>query len=113
MIWASAGPSASTPRRARVCVDAGRLVAQRLEEPRHAVAGGRRSHQQRHDVTLAQFAREIVEHAVARRLDVADQLLHQRVVVVGEALEHGIARLLFVAGDAARHRDHDGGRDSR
>ena len=42
---------------------------------------------------LAQFAGEVVEDAVARRLDLGDQLLHQLVVVVGEALQHGEARL--------------------
>ncbi len=77
--------------------DAGRLVAQRLQQPRHPVAAGRRADQQRHDLAGAQFVREVVEHDVARRLDVAEQLLHQLVVVIGEALEHAIARLLLVA----------------
>ena len=65
-----------------------RFVAQRFQQPGHAMAGGRRADHQRHDVALAQFLGEIDEHAVARRLDVADELLHQRVVIVGEPLEH-------------------------
>ena len=56
-------------------------------------------------MALAQFARQIVEDEVLRRIDVADQLLHQRVVVVGELLKHEIARLLFLRDDARRHLD--------
>ena len=84
--------------RLRVCA-----MPQRLQEARDAVALGRRPHQQRHDMAFAQFPREIVENQVARRLDIADQLLHQRIVVIGEALEHGIARLFLVGRHAVRH----------
>ena len=48
----------------------------------------------RHDLAGAQLGREIGENLVARRLDVLQQLLHQRVVVVGEPLQHGEARLV-------------------
>ena len=44
---------------------------------------------------VAQFLGEIVEDAVARRLDLVEQLLHQRVVMVGKPLQHGVARLLL------------------
>src|SRR5271166_322606 len=54
---------------------------------------------------LAQFAGEIVEHEVSWRIDVADELLHQGVVVVGELFEHRIARLLFLWDNAGRHFD--------
>ena len=87
-ICASGGPCVGDAEPLAGLRDAGRLVAQRLQQPRHAVAGGRRPDQQRHDMALAQFLREVVEHPVARRLDVADEFLHQRVVVVGEPLEH-------------------------
>ena len=88
--------------------DARRLVPQRFQKPRDAVAAIGRAHQQRHDMADAQLLGEIVENAVARRLDFADQLLHQRVVVIGEALQHGIARLLVIGRDAFRRFD-DGG----
>ena len=91
--------------------DARRLVPQRLEESGDAVAADRRTQENRHDLSLAQFTGQIVEDEVLRRVDVADQLLHQRVVIVGELLEHEIARLLFLGEDARRHLD-DAGRRS-
>ena len=56
-------------------------------------ASCRNAQQKRHDEPLAKFRREIVEHKVARRLDVGQKLLHQLVVIVREALQHGEARL--------------------
>ena len=61
-------------------------------------------------MAVAQLLREIVEDPVARRLDFADQLLHQRVVVIGEALQHRIARLLLIGRDAGGHFDDLEGR---
>ena len=90
--------------------DVGRLVAQRLEQPRNPVSAGRRADEQRHDLPRAQFFRQVVEHNVARRLDVAKQLLHQLVVEIGEALEHAIARALLVGRDAGGYFDHFGRR---
>ena len=90
--------------------DARRLVPQRLEEPGDAMAAGRRAQEHRHDPPVAQFARQIVEDEVLRRVDVADQLLHQRVVIVGELLEHEIARLFFLREHARRHLDDAGRR---
>ena len=52
--------------------------------------GGAEQH--RADQAVAQFLGEIVEHLVARRLDVLEQLLHQLVVVVGERFQHREAR---------------------
>jgi hypothetical protein len=60
-----------------------RFVPQRLEQARHAVAAIGRTDQHRDHVTLAQLARQIVEDAVARRLDVGEEFLHQLVVVIG------------------------------
>ena len=74
---------------------AGRLVAQRLEQAQHAVRAGGDAEQHRDDQPLAQFLGEIVEHLVARRLDVLEQLLHQLVVVIGQRLQHGEARFLL------------------
>ena len=90
--------------------DGGSLVPDGFQEPGHAMAFGRRAHQHRHDMTLAQLAREIVEHEVPRRVHVADELLHQRVVVVGELFEHRVARLLLFRNDACRHIDDGRGR---
>ena len=39
--------------------------------------------------------RQIVEHLVARRRHVFQQLLHQLVVIIGELLQHGEPRLLL------------------
>ena len=72
-----------------------RLVAQRLEQAEDAVAGLRRAEQHRADHPVAQLLAEIVEHPVARRRHVLQQLLHQRVVIVGELLQHREARFLL------------------
>ena len=50
--------------------DARRLVPQRLEEPGDAVAADRRTQENRHDPSIAQFAGQIVEDEVFRRVDV-------------------------------------------
>ena len=96
------------PRSRRL--DPRRLVAQRLEQPRHPGAARRRTKEQRDDQSLSQLRGEIVEHLVARRLDVGDQLLHQRVVVIGEALQHRVALLLLLRRIARGDRDDLGGR---
>ena len=98
-----------TPRRFAVSVNAGRFMAQRLHQPQHAVLARGRPEQYRTDQSFAQFAGEIVEHRVARRLDVFEQLLHQRVVMVGELFQHREAGFLFAVEIAAFQR-HDFGR---
>ena len=85
----------STPSRLRRGGHERRLVAERLEQAEDAVAGLGRAEQHRADQPVAQLLAEIVEHPVARRRHVLQQLLHQRVVVVGELLQHGEARLLL------------------
>ena len=85
--------------------NARQFMAQRLQQPQHAVGARRGSHQHRADQPFAQFAGEIVEHLVARRLDVFEQLLHQLVVMVGERFQHGEARRLLAVGDVAFERD--------
>ena len=85
--------------------DAGRLVPQRLQQPQHAVGARGRAHQHRTNQPLAQFAGEIVEYLVARRLNVFEQLLHQLVVVIGERLQHGEARGLLAIGRVAVERN--------
>ena len=89
--------------------NAGRFMPQRLHQPQHAVFARRRTEQHRTDQAFAQFAGEIVEHRVARRLDVLQQLLHQRVVVIGELFQHREARFLLAVEIAAFQR-HDFGR---
>ena len=85
--------------------DARRFMAQRLQQPQDAVGARRGAHQHRADEPFAQFAREVVEHLVARRLDVLEQLLHQLVVMVGERLQHGEARRLLAVGGVAFERN--------
>ena len=72
-----------------------RFVAQRLQQPQHAVGAGGDADQHRADQAFAQFPGEIVEHLVARRRDILEQLLHQLVVVIGERLQHREARFLL------------------
>ena len=84
-------------------------MPQRLHQPQHAVLARRSAEQHRADQAFAQFAGEIVEHRVARRLDVLQQLLHQRVVMVGELFQHREARFLLAVEIAAFQR-HDFGR---
>ena len=73
--------------------DAGRFVADRLEQPADAVALLGRADQHRADRAAAHLLDEILEDGVAVGLDVLEQLLHQAVVVVGERLQHGEAGL--------------------
>ena len=88
---------------------AGRFMAQRLHQPQHAVLAQRRAQQHRTDQSFAQFAGEIVEHRIARRRDILQQLLHQRVVMIGELLQHREAGFLLAIEVAAFELDHFGG----
>ena len=85
--------------------NARQFMAQRLEQPQNAVGARRRAHQHRTHQAFAQFAREIVEYLVARRLDVLEQLLHQLVVVVGKRLQHGEPRGFFAIGGVTFERN--------
>ena len=85
-------------------------MAQRLHQPQHAVGARRRADQHRADQAVAQLLGEIVEHLVARRLDVLEQLLHQLVVVVGQRLQHGEARGLLAVERIAFERNDLRGR---
>ncbi|OIQ65216.1 hypothetical protein GALL_532280 [mine drainage metagenome] len=85
---------------------AGRFMPQRLHQAQHAVLACRGAEQHRTDQPFAQFAGEIVEYGVARRLDVLEQLFHQRVVVIGELLQHREAGFLLAVEIAAFQR-HD------
>ena len=60
----------------------------------------RRPQQHRANEAVAQLLGQIIEHLVARRLHVGEQLLHQLVVIVGELLQHVEAGLLL----AIHHR---------
>ena len=75
--------------------DARRLVAQRFQEPQHAIRARGDAEQHRTNDAVAQFLREIVEHLVARRLDILEQLLHQLIIVIGQRLQHGEARFFL------------------
>ena len=89
---------------------AGRFMAQRLEQAQHAVLAGSDTEQYRHHQPFAQFLGQIVEHLVARRLDILEQLLHQLVVVIGQRLQHGEARFLLAIEILALEVDHLGRR---
>src|SRR5713101_6675834 len=73
----------------------GRFMAQRLHQAQHAILAHRGAEQHRTDQSFTQFAGEIVEHRVARRRNILEQLLHQRVVVIGELFQHREAGLLL------------------
>ena len=62
--------------------------------------------QHRHGEALAQLAGEVVEDAVARRLDLLEQLLHQLIVMIGEALQHRVARFLLAQLVVGGNVDH-------
>ncbi len=81
-------------------------MAERLQEPQDAVAVRGRSDQDGHDLTGTKLLGKIGEDFVARRLNVFEELLHQRVVVVGEALQHGEARLVAARRLARIELDH-------
>ena len=83
-------------------------MPQRLHQPQHAVLARRRAEQHRADQAFAQFAGEIIEHRVTRRLDILQQLLHQRVVVVGEFFKHREPRFLLAVEIAAFQGDDFG-----
>ncbi len=77
-------------------LDARCLVAQRLQQSQNAIAVLGRPEQDRGDQALAELARQIGKDPVARRLHIVEKLLQELVIIVGEALEHGKARLLLV-----------------
>ena len=81
------------------------FMPQRLEQPRDAVPALCRADEHRHHVLLLQFARKIVEDAVARRVDLGDQILHQRVVVIRQPFEHGEARFALAQAFAVGNVD--------
>src|SRR6185312_4016946 len=75
--------------------DAWRLVPQRLQQTQHTVRAGSYAEQHRGDDAFAQFLGEVVENTIAWRLDILEQLLHQRIIVIGKRLQHREARFLF------------------
>ena len=80
-----------------------RLVPQGLEKPGDAVAAVGGADEDRHHMPFLQFAGEVVENTVAGRLDLRDELLHERIVVIGKPLEHGEARLALARKLTFRH----------
>ena len=88
--------------------DPGRFMPQRLHQPQHAVLAQRRTQQYRTDQAFAQFAGEIVEDRVAGRRDVVEQLLHQRIVVIGKLFQHREAGFLLAV-EIATFQCHDFG----
>src|SRR4029078_417150 len=65
--------------------------------------------QQRTQCAVAQFRGQVVEYLVLRRLDVAEQLLHQLIVMVRQRLQHGKARGLLAVDQVAFERHDFGG----
>ena len=91
-------------------LDERRFVPDRLQQPYDAVAVLRRAEQHRTDQPVAHLLGEVLEDLVARRRHIAEQLLHQLVVVVGKLLEHVEARFLLASFDVLGHRDDFGRR---
>ena len=83
-------------------------MPQRLHQAEHAIGARGDADQDRADQPVAQLLGEIVEHLVARRRDVGEQLLHQLVVVIGERFQHGEARGLLALEILAGEIDHLG-----
>ena len=86
------------------------FMAQRLQEPQNAVAAFGRSQQYRANYTVFQFFSEIVKNLVARGRDIAEQLFHQLVVIIGELLQHLEAGFLFARRDLRRQFNDLAGR---
>src|SRR5882762_6251329 len=74
----SVAPSSRCPETLGGLRHARRFMPQRLHQAQHAVLAGCRAKQHRTDQPLAQFAGEIVEHGIARRRNILEQLLHKR-----------------------------------
>ncbi len=87
----------------------GRVVAQRLPEPAHAVVALARAEQDRHHRAVREVLVELRVDFLAGRRDILEDLLEQRVVVVGKHFEHRRQRLLLAIGDRGRKGDELGG----
>ena len=69
-------------------VGEGRLVPERFQQPRHAVAMLGAAQEDGADLAISQINAEIVEHAVARQLHVAENGLQKLIIIVGELFQH-------------------------
>jgi len=84
-------------------------MPQRLHQPQYAVLAGGGAEQHRTDQSFAQFACEIVRTPHSRGGGISsEQLLHQRVVVIGELFQHREAGLLLTV-EIAAFEGHDFG----
>src|SRR6185437_11846279 len=83
-------------------------MPQRLHQAQHAVLAQRRAQQYRTDQPVVQFAGEIVEDRIAGRRDVVEQLLHQRIVVIGKLFQHREPGFLLAVEVAAFQGDDFG-----
>ena len=77
----------------------------RLEQPADAPGADRRAEQDRHAEIVAGLAGEVLEHFLAARRFVHQQLLEQLVVMVGELFEHVGARLGLAVLEVGRDID--------
>ena len=103
---ASGSPSGRCRSRSAVARRFRRLVAQRLQQPTHAVVVERRAEEHRHDQAFAQLLGHQAVNLVRRRHRILEQGLEQAVVEIGQRLQHlGARRLLAVA--ARRFGDLD------
>ncbi len=96
----------SDPEALRCGSDKRGFMPERLEQAQNAVAILGRAEQNGADQPAAKFRREIVEHLVARRRHVLEQLLHQLVVIVGEFLQHREPRLFLAVRQGVGNGDH-------
>ena len=84
----------------------GRIVPDGFEQPRDAVAVFCRADEHRHDRTVAQVRCQIVKNFVFRRINILQQLFHQRVVMVRQSFQHGVARLNLARLVGVRNGNH-------
>ena len=79
------------PQAFRRFLDERRLVPQCFQEPAQAIAVLGRSEEDGANLAALEFHHKVGENLVAARHGVAQKLLHQLVVIIGELFEHGEA----------------------
>ena len=77
-------------------LDAGGIVAQRLQKAGNAVATLGRADEYRRDLARPHFLAQILEYLATIWRNVGQQLFHQVVIIIGEALQHLVAGSQFV-----------------
>src|SRR5271165_7374913 len=87
-------------------MDERRLMPQRLQQAADSVAMLGRAKENRANLPALEFENEVREHLVAARHDIAQELLHEVVVIIGELFEHREALIRLELREAGRNGDH-------